>query len=738
MFRRSLVLLFVLAQPASPQQRWPFAPVPDDFSPDAVLDLRYLNESTAGESGFVRVNEHGDFVLGDGRPARFWAVNSEVLRTVPYAARPLWRRDTPSLERHARFLAKRGVNLIRLHAFLNPKRAGQAITDIDTAERDWIWRTVAAMKKEGIYTVISPYWANNMTVRPEWNIPDSADAHALLFFNTQLQNAYKSWLRALYAEVNPHTGIPLSQDPAVAVIQLQNEDSLLFWTINNLRGAQRRDLGARFYQWVLAKHGSIDRAREIWQNNRLPADNPDEGFLDFHNLFELTQPRTGGFSRRLADQLQFWVETMRAFNAGMVQFLREELSCRQLVNASNWRSGDFGRLEDAERYSYTAADVLATNRYYTGVHLGTNRTWAIGNGDQFTSPSILNNPRDFALNLKQVRGFPMMITESLWVPPMAYQAEAPLLVAGYQSLTGIDAYFWFSNIDEGFAPPQSANGFLPSLQKWSFNSPELLGGFPAAALLYRKEYVKRGDPVVVEHRSLNDLWERRTPIITEAPTYDPNRDSGDVAPASSVKSGVDPAAFFVGPVQLVPDSDAAQTTVADLQPYIDSAEVRSNTGELTLDTTKGHFKIDAPKAQGIAAFFKKEAAYEFADISLTAGHEYGSVLVVPLDDAPIRDSGRLLVQVGTQSRPANWEDRDSELTVNNQPMRGKTIVNFGQPPWQVVTADLKVTVRNIRLNKAFALDANGNRANELPLSAIEGGVQFQFPSGALYVVLEAR
>ena len=47
---------------------------------------------------------------------------------------------------------------------------------------------------------------------------------------------YKSWLRRLYTEPNPYTGIPLKDDPAVAIIQIQNEDSLLFYTEQQIRG----------------------------------------------------------------------------------------------------------------------------------------------------------------------------------------------------------------------------------------------------------------------------------------------------------------------------------------------------------------------------------------------------------------------------------------------------------------------------------------------------------------------
>ena len=104
---------------------WAFQPARDEFRPDALLDLRSLNEKQAGESGFVKVDANGDFVLGNGKPVRFWAVNTNVGREKPFVARPLWPEAEPDLAHHARFLAKRGVNMVRLHAHLNPEPNGQ-------------------------------------------------------------------------------------------------------------------------------------------------------------------------------------------------------------------------------------------------------------------------------------------------------------------------------------------------------------------------------------------------------------------------------------------------------------------------------------------------------------------------------------------------------------------------------------------------------------------------------------
>ena len=89
------------AAPPSEAPTWAFSPGIDTFSPEALLDLRSLNERVAGEHGYITVTPSGDFATGDGKPIRFWAVNEYVQE-----------QDNDAMLAHkARWLAKRGVNM---------------------------------------------------------------------------------------------------------------------------------------------------------------------------------------------------------------------------------------------------------------------------------------------------------------------------------------------------------------------------------------------------------------------------------------------------------------------------------------------------------------------------------------------------------------------------------------------------------------------------------------------------
>ncbi|MBY0230407.1 MAG: hypothetical protein K2W96_14075, partial [Gemmataceae bacterium] len=550
--------LLLLAAPDT----WAFSPGKDDPKAELLVDLRPLNEKKAGAKGFVKSDGGTGFALGDGSPVRFWCVNSFVGREAEWTDRPRWPKGKPDLARHARFLAQRGVNMVRLHAHINPSPK-QRLEDINADERDWIWRAVAAYKKEGIYTTISPYFVLDMRLGKDWGIdgPTDAPPFGLLFLEPKLQEAYKAWWRKLLEPKNPHTGVPLSKEPAVAILQLQNEDSLLFWTLGTLKPESKKRLESLFAGWAETRYGSREKAEAAWGKQAGA----------FSHVWELAQPSK---DRRRADEVRFLCETMHGFNKRMAAYLKDGLGCKHLVNAGNWKSADPVRLEDAERWSYTATDVLATNRYFGGVHTGKNAGWAVAAGDEFTRVSALKRPAQLPINVKQVPGKPMLVTESGWVMPNGYGNEGPFLIAAYSSLSGVAGFYWFAVGEEGWSPPKSANGWLDSQAKWPIMTPDTLGQFPAAAWLYRKGLVKKGEPVLVEERSLDDLWFRRTPLAAESAGFDPNRDKGELPPGSPKPVGWQ--AFLAGPVHL--GFGGGKSKGADLKKLVDGDAIRSVTG----------------------------------------------------------------------------------------------------------------------------------------------------------------
>jgi hypothetical protein len=737
-----------------PAKSWPWPALRDTFA-ESPIDLRRLNEAVAGEHGFITRSPDGNgFVRGDGEPIRFWS-GSEYAWRMPFkdGVGRIRDEDAARVAHKARWSAKRGLNMVRFHGHLPAKqeRNGPPVTReaINEVDLHGAWYMVAAFKKEGIYSTISPYWGSHTDNEASWELGfKGGNLSSLVFFYEPVQAMYRAWVKRLYTEVNPYTGIALKDDPALAIIQLQNEDSILFYTAASINGEPLRVLTRRFGDFVAKKHGSIEKALARYTLKYETAwdlrgtDDPAAGTVAVLQPWYFTKDardrakkwEDAGTRNRLTDQLEFHATLMRDWNAETARWLREDLGCKQLINAGNWKTVDPVTADDAERWSYTANEVIGKNAYYGAIHTGINEGWQILAQHVYTNWSALTRPRNWPMNVKQVAGSPFIIPESLWVPPNLYQSEGPLMVAAQLSLTGVDSFYWFASGDEEWESIRS---------KWPYASPMQAGQFPATALAFRRGFITpASEPVIHEERSLDDIFSQRTPLIAESEVWDPNRDQGPMPVESAVSTAQDPLAFCVGPVQVVYGGDPKKNRVSPKLPQLIDQQrklLTSITGEIVTDYGLGIYTVDAARCQAAAGFLAKRPEIRLRDLTIRATNDYASIVVVPLDEQPLASARRVLVQVGTKARPTGWVVRPRSIDNGGTLHDGFQILRTGGEPWQIANTDAILELRNPALTKAQALDING-----LPIGAplaverVAGGISLRLPTAAMYTVLSAE
>ena len=326
----------------------------------------------------------------------------------------------------------------------------------------------------------------------------------------------------------------------------------------------------------------------------------------------------------------------------------------------------------------------------------------------------------------------MIVTESTWVSPMDYQNEVPFLVSAYQSLAGIAGYYWFTAKSEQYDDdprfPFVEGEWRASAVQMDAFDPRVHGRFSRRRAIYRNGYLKRGQPVVVENRPLADLCNRLLLLISKCRIRSqPN--AGPAAAAAAAQTGVDPLAFLVGPVT-VNYGVAGQTTVADLSRYIHRQRkiISSNTGEIRLDHNTGLCTIDAPCAEANWLFeCRRQNTFEHDLHRRRQPAGIGSGRL-PGMAGTLNELRRILVQVGTPSHLSGWTRAVADFGGNDKNQyHGFRIVKIGKPPWMIENADVTLTIRNIRLTKATALDAAGYPAKQSSLAPDGTGVELRFP-----------
>jgi hypothetical protein len=742
-----IVLLSCLNSKAqNPDKSWWTFKYPNHKSLDSgLLNLRYLNEKLAGENGFIKLSPDGNsFVNGKGKEVRFWGTNGGSLAG---------EFSDLQLDTLAKFLAKIGVNVIRYHGAINPTGRDSKLSDVNHKELNNIWRCVAAMKRQGIYTVISPFWPHNGHmggwVPKEWGIDgysEHDDLWGVLFFDEKLQQGYKSWIRQLYTVPNPYTGIPLKDEPAVAVIQIENEDSAFFWTISNIKPELDKKIRSQFADWLLKKYGSLSILTTQWGHaTGKKGDDFANQLVGLSPIYELTVPSKGYDSVRLRDQTEFFAWKQRLFYNEIATYYRKDLGCKQLINGNNWRTASQSRLLDLERWTNSGVDVMAVNKYFDPEHHGSkNAGWRIDPGDFYGAPSALKNPAYLPTNIKHVDGHPMIVTESAWNLPNKYQTEGPLLVAAYGGLTGLDAFFWFNPSAPTFATDMYYNfvnleGQHP-LNRWSTSTPGEMGMFPANALIHRLGYVKTATSVS-ERRSLKSLYNREVPELYEEQPFDPNRDFVFTDPENADKRELSPLTFLTGGVSTVygAKKDAIKMN-NNLARLIDVEQriVTSVTTEQQLDYKNGIFKLNTPNAKAMSGFIKRIGVVDFdRSVTIQSQNEYLTIELVSMDEKDIENSRKLLLQFGSIFRPTGWKEEPSTFKENAETINGFKIINTGKMPWLgMPLVETIISVKNHFIKKATQLDAAGYAVKTLSLEFKGGGFKLECPQDAYYILLE--
>lgn len=277
--RLAAILAIATAAPAvaraaeEPPEGWFDWPMVEPLAGSA-LDLSRLNRP--GEKlGRIAVRE-GRFVDAGGQPLRFWGANLSANECFPPTA-----EEAATISRR---LAKGGVNIARLHHLDNPWAidSGGSLwrsdrpdrRELDPEQLDKLHRLIAALRDQGIYSNL------NLKVSKSLGVADGFDAtiaqlhqfqKRVDIFDRRMIELQKDYARRLLTAKNPYTGLTPAEDPAIAVIELNNENSLLgFWTrdlgrgLDKLPEAFRRDLQAQWNAWLARRYADDEALARAW------------------------------------------------------------------------------------------------------------------------------------------------------------------------------------------------------------------------------------------------------------------------------------------------------------------------------------------------------------------------------------------------------------------------------------------------------------------------------------------
>lgn len=257
-----------------PDNLFPFV-VPWDGKPEGITDFRFLLHKPAGSMGFVQ-SRGGHFYVGSKR-IRFWGVNM-------VASACFQRRS--NIEKMAERIARAGFNIVRFHhmdaEWSNPSLIHYATGNsrrLNLEALDSFDYFVAQLKQRGVYTNIN-LLVNRVFKSADGlpaeigSVPDPKDQHVIGFFYEPMLNLQKEFARLLLTHRNPYTKLTYTEDPAVAFVEINNENGLIHgWmggAVDRMPTVFQNDLRQRWNEWLRAKYADTQAVRAAWGEWNLP------------------------------------------------------------------------------------------------------------------------------------------------------------------------------------------------------------------------------------------------------------------------------------------------------------------------------------------------------------------------------------------------------------------------------------------------------------------------------------
>ena len=684
--------------------RWPAFRLPADDTTSGPTDMSHLLDKPAGATGFIQIVD-GHLATGDGKRWRIWGQNLTRAAALPPMSL------APAV---ARRLAKFGLNCLRLHHIDHrwpdgvlmrrkgrtplPPRFGDAVQRDDEPTRALDPEAMARLdyfvhccKKEGVYIDL------NLNVSRPFTAADGVKqvdllgyGKALTYFDPQLITLQKEYAAQLLGHVNPYTGNRYAEEPAVAIVELVNENSIVeSWAKGRLRGEQKEpfgtwgdipssyaeDLDRLWNDWLLRRYPDREALRVAWEGDL--REHEDAALSTTSALS--TTPAQGSVRRlqpedfaaasrgRFQDEATFYSEMERGFFQEMAAYLRGEIGVRQVIVGSS--DHNHGMNNAVHVYDNAVLGIIDGHCYWQhpryGVEGWTGAEWSISNTPMVDDP---DHSAVAQLSRSAVAGLPYTLSEINEPFPNDYACEFIPIIAAYGLLQGWDGVFIYDyglNSDEARRDQAIQRFFSIG------NDPVKMAETAAGALMFLRGDVRAAERLVERRLTRERLLESlRTDLPDDEHPYAIHHIKGRLALVH----------------RTVASFDAEEVTPKEGELALPEGDIVSDTGELTWAGAPddGHVLVDAPRHQAVIGHAGRRATTHL-EVELTT--PFAAVQLGSLDEAPVAQAERLLLL--TAARSANtgmrWTD-DTRRSLGRE---------WGQAPTRIEPVTGRITLRGL-------------------------------------------
>jgi hypothetical protein len=617
----------------------------DNASP--LVDLSGFLDAPAGKDGPITIKD-GHLATAGGRRLRIWGVN--VTGSACFPA----RADAPVVAAH---LARFGVNGVRFH-FLDSNWSDSLFVKgrddtraLDPNALDKLDYFVAELKKRGIYTNL------NLNVGRVFRTGDGVKDHEYLsfakavnYFDEQVQMLHKEYARQLLTHRNPYTSAEYRAEPAVAIVELVNENSIVeAWFSDRLLGRNTTRNPGTWTDITASYAEELTQKYNEWLRETLPPPELQElrdqaGVAEGQPIPRLTKAQfKGAPTKWFHTEAAFYMHLERAYFGGMYRYLKNELGVKALIvgtsDHNHYNSGYPLLVSTAQ------CDVIDGHVYWQ--HPNYIRDPQTGRqGFSIENTPMVDDPRSSTvvqLARSAVAGKPYTVSETNHPFPNEYACEGIGILAAYAALHDWDGVFLYTFEHQS---PAGWGTRMPSHFEIQ-PDPVKMTNLAAGACLFLRGDVRPAKETIRRSYAPEQVGESIRYPSAERPFFTPGFDPAlALMHATRIRD-------FDGPGEPYPAAGAA-TSIA------------SDTGEMIWHhggKRQGFVAVQTDNSQGLIGFVGQARA-PLRNLAAAVENEFCALLLTALDGKPIARADRLLL-VAT-ARAANtgmkWNDERTSLT----------------------------------------------------------------------------
>lgn len=265
-----LILISICARMTTHADEPTFPFVISYDAPANVTNVASWLDKPAGSHGHVRAVA-GHLATAAG-PIRFWATNSCFDACFP---------SHEEAEQVAARLARFGIGCVRMHHMDSRHIWGNSKNKL-TIDPEMLERLdyfIYQLKQHGVYTNLNLHVSRSLG--PNEGFPNQEGRpkydKGICNFEPRMIAVQKQYARDLLTHVNPYTKTAYTEDPAIAFVEISNEDALFrAWErgwLDDLPEPYATTYRGLWNRWLKAKYANTDKLATAWNSDRQPLGN---------------------------------------------------------------------------------------------------------------------------------------------------------------------------------------------------------------------------------------------------------------------------------------------------------------------------------------------------------------------------------------------------------------------------------------------------------------------------------